>query len=77
MKMSELTKYQKSRMCKCIYCGHEITENQDFQFCTTRYKRFNIYTFIHSDCMVKANKLVDSIPASAFINVEEDFNDGK
>ena len=56
MKIAELTKYQKSRLCRCLFCGKEITEFQEFEFTTTKYKKFNIYTFIHSDCMVKAQE---------------------
>lgn len=54
MKMKELTKYQKSRMCRCIYCGREITEFQDFEFTSTKFGRCNVYVFIHSDCIVAA-----------------------
>lgn len=58
MRFNDLTKYQKSRLCKCIFCGKQITEHQEFEFCSTRYKRFNIYTFIHSECMVEASELL-------------------
>lgn len=54
MRMHELTKYQKSRMCRCIYCGKEITEFQEFEFTYTKFGRCNIYVFIHSDCIVAA-----------------------
>ena len=43
-------------MGKCIFCGKEITDFQEFEFCTTKYRRWNIYTFIHSDCMVIAQE---------------------
>lgn len=80
MKLDELTKYQKSRLCKCIYCGKQITPNQEFQFCTSRFKRYNIYVFIHSDCMVKANELL-KLPdekISQLIKEERgDSDDGK
>ncbi|MBO7731714.1 MAG: hypothetical protein J6S67_04160 [Methanobrevibacter sp.] len=56
MKMSELTKYQKSRLCKCIFCGKEITEFQEFEFACTKFGRCNVYAFIHSDCIVAANE---------------------
>ena len=80
MKLDELTKYQKSRLCKCIFCGQPITPNQEFQFCTTRFKRYNIYIFIHADCMVKANELL-KLPdekISQLIKEERgDLDDGK
>lgn len=80
MKLDELTKYQKSRLCKCIFCGQSITPNQEFQFCTSRYKRYNIYIFIHADCMVKANELL-KLPdekISQLIKEERgDLDDGK
>lgn len=81
MKLDELTKYQKSRLCKCIFCGQQITPNQEFEFCTSRYKRFNIYVFIHSDCMVKANEMLklpdDVISQLIKQKREEIIDDGK
>lgn len=74
MKVSDLSKYQKSRLCKCIICGKEITENQDFQFCTTRYKRYNVYCFMHSDCIINVacSTIRQQVEAE-----EEDINDGR
>lgn len=88
MKMAELTKYQKSRLCKCLFCGKEITEFQDFEFCTTKYRRYNIYTFLHSDCMVKAQEftrqnksLIESVDTSKWTcpypDEQEGADDGK
>lgn len=72
MRMKELTKYQKSRLCLCIYCKHPITENQEFEFCTTRYSKYNIYTFIHSDCMIKANS-----DLRCYESMTDSFDDGR
>ena len=54
MLKSQLSKYQRSRMCNCVYCGKEITDNQQFEYCTTKISRFTVYAFIHSDCIIKA-----------------------
>lgn len=58
MLKSQLTKYQKSRMENCVICGKPITENQQFEFCTTRTSRSIVYAFIHSDCIIKSHKYV-------------------
>lgn len=66
MKVSQLSKYMKSRVTKCIYCGKPITDKQEFEYCSTRIGRYVAYAFIHSDCIPKAvkyvqNKQLDSI----------------
>lgn len=70
MLKNQLTKYQRSRMCNCIACGKPITDNQQFEFCTTRISRFTVYAFIHSDCIIKAQKYLQVVD-------EEVFDDGK
>lgn len=79
MKIAELTKYQKSRLCRCLFCGKEITDFQEFEFTTTRYKRYNIYTFIHSDCMVKAQEWlrVNEGGIEQILSEREGQDDGK
>lgn len=67
---SQLTKYQRSRMCNCLYCGKEISDLEQFEFCTTKISRFTVYAFIHSSCIVKAQKFINFID-------EEDNDDGK
>lgn len=66
MRASQLSKYMKSRISKCIYCGMPITDKQEFEYCSTRIGRYVTYAFIHSDCIPKAakyvqNKQLDSI----------------
>lgn len=61
MKLSQLTKYQKSRMTKCIYCGKPITENQEFQYCSTKVGRYTAYAFIHNDCIALAQAFVRGV----------------
>lgn len=70
MLMKDLTKYQKSRMCNCLYCGKQITENQQFEYCTTRISKFTVYAFIHSDCILRARHFLNFVD-------EEAENDGK
>lgn len=72
MRMTELTKYQKSRMCLCLYCHQQITENQEFEFCTTKFGKSTIYTFIHSDCMVKAKNDLRCLES-----MTDSFDDGR
>ena len=60
MRISQLTKYVKSRMTNCIYCGKPITDNQEFKYCSARCGRYVAYVFIHNDCIPKAQKFVES-----------------
>lgn len=60
MRSSQLTKYIRSRMTSCIYCGKPITDKQDFQYCSTRSGRYVAYVFIHSDCIPKAQKFISN-----------------
>lgn len=65
MKLSQLTKYQKSRMSNCIYCGKPITENQEFQYASTKVGRYVAYAFIHNDCIVNAQNFVRKVKCSS------------
>ena len=56
MKISELTAYQKQRLCNCIYCGRKIKEDEEFQMIRTKKGRYSIYTFIHKDCIYAAKE---------------------
>lgn len=58
MRISQLTKYMKSRLSNCIYCGKEITDNQEFQYCSTKAGRYVAYIFIHNDCIPAAQAYV-------------------
>ena len=60
MRSSQLTKYIKSRMSNCIYCGKPITENQEFKYCSARTGRYVAYVFIHCDCIPAAQKYIIS-----------------
>lgn len=57
-------------MCNCIVCGKPITDNQQFEFCTTKISRFTVYAFIHSDCIVTAQRFLQ-------VYDEEGADDGK
>ena len=59
MRISQLSKYMKSRVSNCIFCGKPITDKQDFEYCSTKWGRYVIYVFIHSDCIPEAKKYAD------------------
>lgn len=61
MRTDELSKYVKSRMSNCIFCGKPITENQDFQYCSAKQGRFVAYVFIHSDCIPEAQRYLQNV----------------
>lgn len=60
MKASQLSKYMRSRLSNCIFCGKPITEHQEFQYCSTRAGRYVAYAFIHNDCIPAAQKYVSN-----------------
>lgn len=59
MNVSQLSKYMKSRMTPCIFCGKKITDNQEFQWCSTKAGRYVAYAFIHNDCIKDAQRYVE------------------
>lgn len=73
MKINQLTKYQKSRISNCIFCGKPITENSEFQWCSARTGRCVAYIFIHNDCIKDAQKDVINQKYGA---IKDAFNSG-
>lgn len=74
MRISQLTKYMKSRLSNCIYCGEEITDNQEFQYCSTKVGRYIAYAFIHNDCIAAAQRYVSN---QKYADIKEAFHSGK
>lgn len=60
MRVSQLSKYMKSRISNCIYCGKPITDKQEFEYCSTKEGRYVVYAFIHSECIADARRFISA-----------------
>lgn len=73
MNVSQLSKYMKSRMTPCIFCGKKITDNQEFQWCSTKAGRYVAYVFIHNDCIKEAQKYINN---QKYADIKTAFHSG-